>query len=143
VAQVNFSISDLMSGQAPESVTRCQNICNTANTNLASLANYGVTAAKLTVLNSAIAAFNLLISAPRDTRAQGKTTTGILQTEFGAADEDLVQMDDLLGQLGDAKFAGDYTNARIIVDTAATHASPNAQTPAPQAKPDTQSPRKT
>jgi hypothetical protein len=88
----------------------------------------------LTVLNAAIAAYNLLISKPRDTRAQGKTITGNLQTEFDAADEALTQMDDLLGQLSDAKFVGDYNNARIIVDTAASHARP-IPPPAPQAKP--------
>ncbi|MGA2030321.1 MAG: hypothetical protein ABSG87_09650, partial [Verrucomicrobiota bacterium] len=116
VAQVNFSISDLMSGQAPESVTRCQNIYDTANTNLASLANYGVTAAKMTAFNGAIAAFNLLISAPRDARASGKTTTGQLGGEFDAADEALMQMDDLIGQFqsGNPKFVGDYLNARAI-----------------------------
>ena len=88
----------------------------------------------LTVLNAAIAAYNLLISKPRDTRAQGKTITGNLQTEFDAADEALTQMDDLVGQLSDAKFVGDYNNARIIVDTAASHARP-IPPPAPQAKP--------
>jgi hypothetical protein len=140
VAQVNFSISDLMSGQAPESVTRCQSIYNTANANLASLANYGVTVAKLTALNGVIASFNLLIGAPRDARAGVKTVTGNIQTEFDAADEDLVQMDDLIVQFqpGNPKFVGDYLTARAIVDTAATHASP-----APQAKPNTQPPPKT
>jgi hypothetical protein len=34
----------------------------------------------------------------------------------------------MVRQLSDAKFVGDYNNARIIVDTAASHASP---TPAP------------
>jgi hypothetical protein len=31
----------------------------------------------------------------------------------------------------DAKFVSDYTNARIIVDTAASHASPTPPTPPP------------
>lgn len=124
-------MSDLMGGRDVQSAERCQNISATANTNIANLASYGVTAAKLTALNNAIATYNLLISKPRDTRAQGKTITGNLQTEFDAADEALVQMDDLTGQITNAKFVGDYKNARIIVDTAASHASPTPPTPPP------------
>lgn len=130
-ASVKFSMSDLMAGRDVQSAERCQNIYTAANTNLANLASYGITAAKLTGLNGAIAAYNLLISKPRDTRAQGKTITGNLQTEFNAADEALTEMDDLLGQLSDPKFVGDYNNARTIVDTAASHASPVKPTPPP------------
>jgi hypothetical protein len=125
-ASVDFTMATLMRGRGLSSVERCQNVYAAANTNIASLAPYGVTAAKLAALNAAIAAFNLLISKPRDTRAQGKTVTGTLKTEFDAADEDLNIMDDLCGQIADAKFVADYNNARIVVDTAASHASPNA-----------------
>jgi hypothetical protein len=117
-ATVDFSMSELMGGRDVQSRDHCQNISTTANTNLANLANYGVTAAKLAALNNAIANYNLLISKPRDPRPQGKTITGSIQTEFDAADEDLVQMDDLLGQISDAKFTDDYNNARIILDSA-------------------------
>jgi hypothetical protein len=132
---VDFSMADLVEGRAVESRDKCQNICNTANTNLANLASYGVTAAKLTALTNAIAAYNLLLSAPRDTVVQGKTVTKSLKAEFDAADEDLTMMDDLLGQMTDAKFVSDYKNARIIVDTAASHASPTPPTPTPPATP--------
>jgi len=130
-AEMDFSMSDLMAGRDVQSRDNCQNITTTANANLASLASYGITAAKLTALNGAIAAYNLLISKPRDTRAQGKTITGNVQAEFDAADEDLVIMDDLTGQITNAKFVDDYNNARTIVDTAASHASPNQPTPTP------------
>lgn len=128
---VDFSMSDLMGGRDVTSRDNCQNIYNTANTNLANLANYGVTAAKLTALTNAIAAYNLLISKPRDTRAAGKTVTTNLQAEFDAADEDLTVMDDLTGQITNATFVSDYENARIIVDTTASHASPTPPTPPP------------
>ena len=128
---VDFSMSDLTGGRDVTSRDNCQNIYTTANTNIANLANYGVTAAKLTALTNAITAYNLLISKPRDTRAQGKTVTGNLQAEFDAADEDLGIMDDLTGQITVAKFVSDYNNARIIVDTAASHASPTPPTPPP------------
>ena len=128
-ASVDFSMADLIQGRDMQSRDLCQNIANTANANLANLAGYGLTAAKLAALTNAIAAYNLLISAPRDTRAQGKTVTTSLQAEFDAADEALGLMDDLLGQIADAKFVADYNNARIIVDTAASHASPTPPTP--------------
>jgi len=134
-ASVDFSMADLIGGRDVQSRDLCQNIYNTANTNLANLASYGLTAAKLTALTNAIAAYNLVISAPRDTRAQGKTVTTNLQAEFDAADEALGLMDDLLGQISDAKFVADYNNARTIVDTAASHASPTPPTPAPAATP--------
>jgi hypothetical protein len=124
IMQVNFTLSELMGGRDVQSAERCQNIYAAANANLAGLASYGITAAKLAPLGNAIAAYNALISAPRQVRAQGKTITGNIETEFAAADDALVLMDDLLGQLGDAKFVSNYTNARIIVDTAASHASP-------------------
>ena len=82
---VDFSMSDLMGGRDVQSRDNCQNIYTTANTNIANLAPYGVTAAKLTALTNAIAAYNLLISKPRDTRAAGKTVTTNLQAEFDAA----------------------------------------------------------
>ena len=134
-ATVDFSMSDLMGGRDVQSRDYCQNIYTTANTNLANLANYGVTAAKLTALTNAIATYNLLICKPRDTRAAGKTITGDLQAEFDAADVDLGIMDDLTGQITNATFVSNYENARIIVDTTASHASPIAPTPAPGTTP--------
>jgi hypothetical protein len=121
---VDFSMADLIQGRDVQSAERCQNIFTAANANILNLANYNVTLIQLGALSSAIAAYNLLISKPRDTRAAGKTVTASLQAEFDAADEDLTMMDDLTGQLTDATFVSDYTNARIIVDTAASHASP-------------------
>ena len=76
-------------------------------------------------------------SKPRDARVQGKTVTGNLQGEFDAADEDLMVMDDLINQFSPArqKFVDDYTNARLIVGTAATHtAGPVPPPPAPPSK---------
>ena len=73
-----------------------------------------------------------LISKPRDTRAAGKTVTGNLQAEFDAADEDLTVMDDLTGQITNATFVSNYENARIIVDTTASHASPTPPPAAPK-----------
>jgi hypothetical protein len=40
-------------------------------------------------------------------------------------------MDDLTGQITNATFVSDYENARIIVDTTASHASATPPTPPP------------
>ena len=132
--QVDFSMSDLMGGRDVQSAQHCQNVHDLANTNLASLGTHGVTAAKLTALQTAITGYNQFISKPRDLRAQGKTVTGTLQDEFDAADQALVLLDDLIYQFSPAhaKFVADYTNARIIVDTAASHTTkPATPKPAP------------
>lgn len=73
---------------------------------------------------------------PRQTIAAGKTVTQELSDEFDAADETLAEILDGLVvqfQATNAKFVSDYNNARTIVDTSASHASPNQPTPAPAA----------
>jgi len=122
--EIDFSLSDLMSGRDVESAVHCQNIHDIANANLGLLAPYGVTAARLATVAMMITAYSSLVSKPRDIRAQGKTITDSIQAEFTAADDALTLMDDLVGQLGNPKFWSDYTNARDIVDTPASHASP-------------------
>lgn len=129
--EVDFNLSDLMTGRDSESARKCQEIYDTANANLTALADYGLTAAKLTLLQAAIAAYNLLITKPRETRAQHKTTTGNMQAEFDLLDQALVILDDLIPQFApdNQKFVDDYRNARTIVDTSASHASPAPPTP--------------
>jgi flagellar hook-associated protein FlgK len=117
-----------------QAIKDCQNIHDLANTNLASLGSYGVTAAKLTALQAAIDGFKAIVSKPRDNIAAGKTVTQQLSDEFDAADETLAEiLDGLIGQFQatNATFVSDYNNARTIVDASASHASPNQPTPAP------------
>ncbi len=71
---------------------------------------------------------------PRDNIVAGATVTQELSDEFDAADETLSEiLDGLVVQFKDtnATFVGDYNNARTIVDTSASHASPNQPAPAP------------
>ncbi|SRR5581483_4010412 len=136
--ETDFVLSDLTAGRDADAVKDCQNIHDLANTNIAGLGNYGVTAAKLTALQAAIDAFSAIVSKPRDNIAAGKTVTQQLSDEFDAADETLEEgLDRLIGQFqnANAKFVSDYNNARTIVDASASHASPNQPAPAPQAKP--------
>ena len=87
----------------------------------------------MNLLKASIAAYNLLITKPREVRAKGKTTTGNIQAEFDLLDEALGIMDDLIPQFAPAnqKFVDDYNNARTIVDTSASHASPTPPPPTP------------
>lgn len=132
--EVDFNQSDLTGARDADAVENCQNIHDAANTSLAALAAYGVTAAKLAALQTAITAFSGLMGKPRQTIATGKTVTQQLGDAFDAADLALnEELDNLIGQFTDtnAGFVSDYQNARIIVDAAASHASPNQPTPAP------------
>jgi hypothetical protein len=132
--ETDFSVSDLTGERDADAIKDCQNIHDLANTNIASLGNYGVTAAKLTALQAAIDGFKAIVSKPRDNIVAGATVTQELNDAFDAADETLEEiLDGLIVQFKDtnAKFVSDYNNARTIVDASASHASPNQPTPAP------------
>jgi hypothetical protein len=132
--EVDFNQSDITSARDEDALANCQNIHDLANTNIASLGIFGVTAARLTTLQTAITAFSGLMGKPRQTIATGKTATQQLSDAFDAADLALdEELDNLIGQFtpANAKFVSDYQNARTIVDTAASHASPNQPAPAP------------
>jgi len=127
-----FTVSDLTSDRDAEAIKDCQNIHDLANTNLASLAAYGITAAKLTDLQAVIDGYKAIVTKPRDNIVAGATVTQALSDEFYAADETLSEiLDGLVLQFKttNAKFVGDYNNARTIVDSAASHASPTPPTP--------------
>lgn len=131
--ETNFSVSDLTGERDADAIKDCQNIHDVANTNLVSLAAYGVTAAKMTALQANIDGFKAIVSKPRDNIVAGATVTQQLSDEFDAADETLSEiLDGLVVQFNDAnpKFVSDYNNARIIVDRSASHVSPNPPTPA-------------
>ena len=136
--ETDFTVSDLTGERAADAIKNCQSIHDLANTNIASLGNYGVTAAKLTALQAAIDGFKAVVSKPRDNIIAGATVTQELSDEFDAADETLSEiLDGLIGQFQatNAKFVSDYNNARTIVDTSASHASPNQPTPTPTPTP--------
>jgi hypothetical protein len=62
-----------------------RNVHTAATVNLASLASFGVTAAKLTALKAKIDAYAASIAKPRDARASTKTATEQMDGEFNAA----------------------------------------------------------
>ena len=96
-----------------------QDVHDLANENVASLADYGIDAAKLTELQSRVDDYDAQISAPRETITRGKTATDMLVEQFVAADVILNdQMDKLMTQFKTSSpaFHDGYFNGRVIVD---------------------------
>jgi hypothetical protein len=67
-------------------LARCRDIRAAATANLASLADYGITQAKLTALKKKIDAFEALLAKPRQQIATSSAATQTLPQQFGAAD---------------------------------------------------------
>ena len=133
-AKTNVSVSTFMEGRDTLAATNALNIHAAATANLANLAPYGVTAAKLTVLKAKIDAYSASLSKPRDAVASGSTATKQMSDEFDAANAALNdQMDALVPQFAaaNAKFVEDYNNARIIVDSGGGKAKAKTPTPKP------------
>ena len=137
IAKTNVSLSTFMGGRDTLAAANARNIHDTANANLAALADYGVTAAKLTSLQDKIDAYADSISRPREAVASGSTVTRQMADAFKAADAVLKgRMDTLISQFEAANptFVKDYRNARIIVDnTGGGGAAAPATTPPPSA----------
>jgi len=133
-AKTNVSVSTFMEGRDTLAATNALNILAIANTNLANLAPYGVTAAKLTALKAKTDAYSASISKPRNAVASGSTATTQMGNEFHAADAALKdEMDALVPQFASANatFVTDYKNARIIVDSGGGKAKAKPTPPKP------------
>jgi hypothetical protein len=133
-AKTNVSVSTFMEGRDTIAATNALNVHTAVTANLASLATYGVTAAKLTALQAKIDAYSASISKPRDAVGSGSSATKQMAGEFTAADAALNdELDALVPQFAAAnpKFVEDYHNARIIVDNTGGKAKAKPA-PAPQ-----------
>jgi len=111
-----------------------QQIHALANTNIAALAPFGITAATLSALQTRIDAYIAAIGSPRVARVKIKTATELLETEFARTDMILNdRIDGLIEQFKDSgtNFYADYKNARRIVNTG----GPSAPPPTPPTPP--------
>jgi hypothetical protein len=90
-----------------------------AQTNVASLAAYGITAATQTSFLSAINAYNASIGKPGATRTESGLTTQQLKTLFKTAETALANMDAAVEivRLTQGNFYNGYQNARKIIYT--------------------------
>jgi len=131
-ARTNFTASDMTGGRDTVAAETARKVHEAATANLANLASYGVTAAKLADLKAKIDAYAASITKPRDAVASGRTATQQLAAEFAAADAVLNdQMDALVPQFAttNTTFVNDYKNARVVVSSGGGKAKPKEPTP--------------
>jgi hypothetical protein len=117
--QVNFSVSDLLRLKDEILGPTCSNIANAADTNIANLAGYGITAAVLTDFADMTQAFMNLVAAPRNAVTQRATYSSELKELFKTGDSILKdQMDKIALQFKttNPEFYTTYKNNRIILD---------------------------
>ena len=97
-----------------------QGIHDLAESKLADLADYGITAATLAGLQTRIDAYVLAIAKPQTAKAERSTATSLLDQEIRRADSILKdRIDGLVEQFKDSgtNFYRDYQNARKTVNT--------------------------
>jgi hypothetical protein len=118
-AAVNFSKSDLRALKDAELAPACRNVHGAGVANLAALKDYGVTAAKLAELQTAIDAYAAMVAGPRDAIVGRSVTKANIRDKFTKADFILRELLDKLieGFAGDhPDFVAQYKSARKIVD---------------------------
>ena len=116
---VNFSATDLRRLKDGELVPRCQTIHDLGTANLAVLADYGVTNAALTGLQTEIQAYAESVPKPRAALTDRSTVKLNIKNLFKEADALLVeQMDKLVETMSKTEpdFVNTYKSARVIID---------------------------
>ena len=121
--EANFSQTKLIQTRDDQLAPICQNIHDRCQTNIALLGDYGVTAAKLADLQTAINNYLVDVPKPRTALSIRKTQNANLAELFRQGDAILnEQMDKLVGAFRAAHpdFVATYESTRIIVDPAST-----------------------
>ncbi len=121
LSEVSFTESDFRNSSDTDLKDKAQIVYDFAQTNVASLATYGITAATQTVFLAAINAYNTALAAPRVGTVVTTQATGQLVTYFKTADTALDNMDAAIDiiKLTQVVFYAGYHNARKIIDTGA------------------------
>jgi hypothetical protein len=129
-------LSDLACGRDMDAAENGQKIHDAAHDNLASLAAYGLTAAKLCDLQAAIDAFTPLLSKPLNAKTPVRTLQQRRQAAFNAADLALEKLDKIISEFeaAHAAFVNNYRSARQLRATSGTSMTmPAMGTPRPAA----------
>jgi len=132
--RVDFSRSSISLGREASVVARCRDIHAAATAQLADLADYGITAAKLTALKKKIDAFETSLAKPRQQVATSSAATVELAEKFSEADAVLNKcLDKLVYQFKDSvpDLFNEYQTARSIVDLRGGRKPTDAPTPTP------------
>lgn len=117
---IKYSASDLKKSRDTDVIGICNTVLAKANANAAAIATYGVTAAMITELQTAITAYSATLAKPKAAKSQTKTATENLTKLFKEADELLVKRLDLdieLFKTTKPEFYSQYKTARIIIPT--------------------------
>lgn len=137
--RVDFSRSTIAYGREAAVLARVRDIQAAATEQLANLADYGITQAKLTALKKKIDAFEVSLARPRQQIAAGSAATQSLQGKFNEVDAILnKRLDKLVYQFKSSApdFVAAYQTARTIVDIRATRKTDKAgPTPVPAPTP--------
>jgi hypothetical protein len=126
LAEVDFSPSDLAKGRPGGIVARCTNIASRAPDNLAALADYKITQAKLTALTKKTSAYEGLVSKPRLGVAKKAAANQAVPRLLKQGRNILTRrVDKLMVQFRESapEFFAEYKTARKIVDQRATQSS--------------------
>lgn len=117
-SEVHFTESDLKNMSGSQLRDSSQRIYDRANSNVAALATYSVTAAILTAFQTAINNFNAAIPKPKIGAAERKQLTAQLKSLFAANDSLLASMDKLIEviRISQPVFYGNYKNNRKLTD---------------------------
>ena len=133
-AEVDFSPTDLAKGRPATIVARCTNIATRATENLVALADYKITQAKLTALTKKTAAYDGLVSKPRQGVAKKAAANAALPRLLKQGRSILTRrVDKLMVQFRESapEFFAEYKTARKIVDQRATQSSRKASNVVP------------
>ena len=136
--RVDFSRSSIRLGRESSVVARCRDIHAAATAQVADLADYGITAAKLTALKKKIDAFETSLSKPRQQVATSSAATVELAEKFSEADTVLNKcLDKLVYQFKDSApdFFNEYQSARSIVNIRGGRKTNDTPTPTPTPTP--------
>jgi hypothetical protein len=129
-AKMDYTRSKIVRGRDNQVLARCQNIHAEATATVASLADYGITAAKLTALKKKTDAFAGLQPKPRQEAATGSAATKALPELFALTDRLISErLDGLAFQFKDSEpaFYNEYLVARVVVDCPGGRASKEAK----------------
>lgn len=121
--QVHITPSDLLRLKDELLGPACSNIVDAANANAAALVPFGVTAAKITVLEDAIDDYISAVPAPRNAVANRASIAESIRQYFKSADELLKKQIDKLAvqfQSTHPNFYNAYRSNRVILDPASS-----------------------
>ena len=119
LSEINYKERELRKSADTILKDCCQVIYDRANSNLAALSTYGVTAPILTTLLNALNAYNTAIPKPRLGIADKKIATTQLVSLLKTVDDNLAKIDTLVEivRITQPNFYNEYKTARKIVET--------------------------